>query len=75
MFMLVGTAGAGVAVRVRVAVLMRGMIVGMLGGGLSQVVCQPRRRTAQRERCPWRDHAKQIEQGDKPPRSGPVLLR
>jgi hypothetical protein len=72
-----GSAGIGVglmffAMLVRDARCMRRLctVVNMRGAGRRGFGHQARRGIAKRQRDAGRDHAKQIEQGDKPPRFG-----
>lgn len=72
-----GTAGIGVvlmffAMLMRFARCMhrRRTVVNMRGAGRRGLGHQARRGIAKRQRDAGRDHAKQIEQGDKPPRFG-----
>jgi hypothetical protein len=73
--LVLGTAGTILMARMRVTMLVRGMIVGMRGDGGLQVVRKPWRGAAECERNPRRNNAKQVQQSDKPPRSDPALSR
>jgi len=72
-----GAAGIGV-VLMSFAMLVRGArrmhrlraVMHMRGGGRRELGHQAGRGVAKRERYTGREHAKQIEQGDKPPRFG-----
>lgn len=72
MLMLAGTAGTRLVGRMRIAVLVCTVIVRCGDSGL-QIVRKPRRIAAERERHARDRHAKQIEQGDKPPCADPAL--
>jgi hypothetical protein len=69
-----GVAGIGVMALLRVMMLMRcrmrGVIMRMRGGGRLNRDHQAGRGIAERKRDAGHEHAKQIEQGDKPPRFG-----
>jgi hypothetical protein len=75
-----GVAGIGVMhlmlVRLHLVMLVRGRMVRlntlmhMRGGGRSERLHVARRGVAKRQGCARREHAKQIEQGDEPPRFG-----
>lgn len=71
MLVLVGTAGTGLMARMCIAMLVRGVIV-RCGDEALHIVRKPRRGAAERKRHARGGHAKQVQQGDKPPRSDPI---